>query len=304
MTKPHPQAQASGYHSFNRFILAVEGLSTPAQYAITVTLIFVVFGLDLMTGPEVAFSIFYLIPISLLAWHRGLQEALIGVFVCGLAWLLADKLNANDYSNPIIQYWNATVRTGFFFVVSYILVQLRRAVNEEQRLARTDNLTGVANSRWFLEIAAAEIARQRRYKHPLSIAFLDCDNFKDINDKFGHAAGDDLLKRIATAVQSSLREVDVVARLGGDEYAILLPESDARAAAYVSNKVRAALRLAVSDYNVTFSVGIVTYYEPPADVELMIHTADQVMYEAKKSGKDAVRHDIVGEAVVRTAEAP
>jgi diguanylate cyclase (GGDEF)-like protein len=304
VTKPHPQAQPTGYQSFHRFLLAVEGLSTPAQYAITATLIFIVFVLDFVTGPEVAFSIFYLLPISLLAWHRGLRAAIFGVFVCGLAWLLADTLNDHDYSHPAIQYWNALVRTGFFFVVSYILVQLRRAVNEEQRLARTDNLTGVANSRWFLEIAATEIARQRRYKHPLSIAFLDCDNFKDVNDKFGHAAGDELLKRIATAVQSSLREVDVVARLGGDEFAILLPESDARAALFVSNKVRAALKLAVSDFNVTFSVGIVTYHEAPASVELLVHSADQAMYEAKKSGKDAVRHHIVGEAAVRTAEAP
>jgi diguanylate cyclase (GGDEF)-like protein len=293
-----------GHKHFRRFIAAIEALSGPVQYAIVAILIATIFALDYITGPEVAFSIFYLIPVSLLAWSRGFVPACIGVLVCGLAWLTADTLNAHEYSHRAIQYWNASVRTSFFFVVAYILVQLRRAVDEEQRLARTDDLTGAANGRWFFEVAAAEIARQRRYHHPLSILFLDCDNFKTVNDQFGHAAGDDLLKRIAVSIQGALREVDLVARLGGDEFAVLLPESDGRAADHVTSKVSKALGMAVVDHKVTFSVGVVTYYEPPDDVETLVDSADQVMYEAKNAGKNAVRHRIIGSDMPRTAEGP
>lgn len=298
------QPSPRGTRKFRRFLAAVESLSIPAQYAITAVLIFVVFTLDFITGAEIAFSIFYLAPVSLLAWHRGLRAACVGAVICTAAWLLADVLNLHVYSNPSIQYWNALVRGGFFFVVAIILVQLRNAVDEEQRLARTDTLTGAANSRSFLEIAAAEVARQHRYHHPLSIAFLDCDNFKEVNDEYGHVAGDELLRRIASTIQRELRKVDVVARLGGDEFAVLLPESGERAAAIAMAKVSAALKTALADYAVTFSVGIVTYCEPPQDVEALIHSADRAMYDAKNAGKNTSRHYVIDAKATRTAEGP
>ncbi|MGQ0813643.1 MAG: GGDEF domain-containing protein [Gemmatimonadota bacterium] len=284
---------------FTSTVGIIEALPATAQYAISFALILLVFVCDVFTGSELAFSIFYLLPIALLAWHRGLPAGIIGVLASGLAWLIADVVTQHVYSNQAIQYWNALVRAGFFLIVAYILTVLRRAVNDQQRLARTDSLTGVANSRWFLEIAAAEVARQRRYARPLSIAFLDCDDFKQVNDRFGHTAGDGLLKRIAACVQDALREVDVVARLGGDEFALLLPETDACAANIVCAKVRDALTTAVAAYDVTFSIGLVTYLVPPVDVEAMIHAADQAMYDAKKTGKNASRHRIVGERLTQ-----
>jgi diguanylate cyclase (GGDEF)-like protein len=264
------------------------------QVIVAALMIAVIFIVDVVTGPEVALSIFYLLPISMLAWHRGWGMARISVIVSGLAWIAADILAGNAYQFEATRYWNGLVRVGFFVIVAYTLSQLRRTMFEAQRLARTDSLTGAANSRSFLELAAIEVARQHRYKHPLSIAFFDCDNFKEVNDKFGHAAGDDLLQRIAMGVQSVLREVDVVARLGGDEFGILLPESDERAALTVCGKLRDALRLAVSDYNVTFSIGLVTFLSPPEDVNHMVHVADEAMYEAKHSGKNAARHRVIG----------
>lgn len=272
----------------------VDGLGVRAQYAVVVVLIAIVFVLDVLTGYELAFSIFYLGPVSLLAWHRGRRAAFVGVAASGILWLLADRLAGHEYSMPAIQYWNALVRTGFFTIVAYMLTQLRAALEAQQQLARTDALTGVANSRYFMEIASNEIARQKRYGHPLSIAFLDCDDFKDVNDQFGHAAGDDLLRRLAWSVEQTLREVDMVARLGGDEFAILMPESDADAADTVCTKVREALKVATAQYAVTFSMGLVTYLAPPGDVEALLHVADEAMYEAKNAGKDATRHRVIG----------
>jgi diguanylate cyclase (GGDEF)-like protein len=147
--------------------------------------------------------------------------------------------------------------------------------------------------RAFNECLAHELVRQQRYEHPLSLAFLDCDNFKQVNDHFGHARGDDLLRTVAAAIYGDLREVDVVARLGGDEFAILLPESDVFAAETVAHKLRALLQEVTSEYGVTFSIGLVTYLVPAENTDDILHTADLAMYEAKRSGKNTVRHRII-----------
>jgi diguanylate cyclase (GGDEF)-like protein len=295
-TGPAPGGEAAAFADrlFGRLAGFVEGLPILGQYAIAVVLILAIFSADVWTGPELALSIFYLLPISLLGWQRGGRAAFAAVAVCGGAWLLADILSHHVYAHPAIRYWNALVRIGFFIIVAFILTQLRRALEGQQHLARTDGLTGVTNSRRFVEIAAAEIVRMERYGRPLSIAFLDCDNFKQVNDRQGHAAGDSLLRNIGLRIERSLRRTDVVARLGGDEFAVLMPETAATAASKVCEKLRLALADAVDQSGVTFSMGLVTYLEPPVDVEDMLHRADQAMYEVKQSGKDAVRQRIIG----------
>jgi diguanylate cyclase (GGDEF)-like protein len=275
----------------------VEQLSAASQYVIAAVLMIVVGLLDAALDPNLSFSIFYAAPVALLAWHRSWRSARLAIYGATAIWLIADFVSGPVYAHEAFRFWNAVVRFTFFFIVGYTVSRLRRAIEEEQRLARTDVLTGSANSRYFLEIAAAEVARQQRYEHPLSLAFLDCDNFKLVNDQHGHAAGDDLLRRIANAIQGCLREVDTVARLGGDEFAILLPESDAHAAESACTKVREALMLAVAEYDVTFSIGVVTYLTAPATVEVFIHSADEAMYESKKTGKNSTRHRVIAQTL-------
>ena len=290
---PVGRPSSFGDRIFRRAVARVEALSVPAQYLLAALLIAVIGIVDTITGFDIQLSILYLIPVSMLAWHRGWKAARIGGLVCMFVWLAADLIAGHVYTHMAVLFWNTSVRGLFFFLFGYVLSQLRFAVDEEQRLARTDSLTGVANSRSFLEAAAAEVARQHRYGEALSIAFLDCDNFKEVNDRHGHAEGDDLLRAIASCIKSSLRSVDTVARLGGDEFAILLPETDVAAAAIVSNKVRDSLRNAIDKHNVTFSIGLVTYLIPPYDVNALVHTADQAMYDAKKTGKNATRHRVI-----------
>ena len=263
-------------------------------YIIALLLILGVALIDIVTGPEIAFSIFYVLPIAMLAWYHGWRAARVSVFASGLAWLIADTLSGATYSIDGIQYWNAGVRTGFFFIIALILSQLRHALREEHRLARTDALTGVSNSRSFLEFATLELARQRRYDHPISIAYLDCDNFKRVNDFYGHAKGDELLRKVAMVTAQTLREVDIVARLGGDEFGILLPESDQKAAASVMKKLRNALKTVGQEYGVTFSMGVVTYLQPAESVDAMLNAADKLMYDVKRAGKNASRFRVFG----------
>ena len=279
-----------------RALLWVDRLQPTQCYFLAFVMVIFITFIDVITGPEIALSILYLAPVGMLAWHTNWTAARLGVFGSGLAWLIADIAAGATYSVPGIQYWNALVRTTSFFIVAYILHQLRTASREEHRLARTDTLTGVANSRMFIEYATLEAARQRRYFHPLSMAFLDCDNFKRVNDLYGHAVGDELLRKIAVAITRVLREVDVVARMGGDEFAILLPESDQKAASTVLRKLRNGLKTVGELYNVTFSVGIVTYLRPPETVDQMLAAADKAMYEAKRAGKNTSRHKVYGRA--------
>ncbi len=263
-------------------------------YTIAAVLIAIAAVSDLFTGSEVQWAIFYLPPVAMLAWHRNWGAARVAAVACGIVSLYVDVYTSVDLRLTAVQLWNAGVRMGVFLFVGFLLGQLRGLLREEHQMARTDELTGVANNRSFLEYATLELARQRRYYHPLSLAFLDCDNFKRVNDFYGHAKGDELLRRVALTITQTLREVDVVARLGGDEFAILLPESDQKAAAYVIRKLRNALKPVGEDYGVTFSMGIVTYLQPAESVDQMLKAADKVMYEVKRAGKNSAKHRTYG----------
>jgi diguanylate cyclase (GGDEF)-like protein len=168
--------------------------------------------------------------------------------------------------------------------------KLQLALNLEREQARMDSLTQVMNRRAFYEVAAAESARARRYKRPLTIAYLDVDNFKWVNDFCGHGAGDALLITLARILKEKTRSSDIVARIGGDEFAILLPETEVAAADIVLQKLRQSLLNAAREieWPVTFSIGAVFYKEPPASVDVMVHRADEVMYSIKNGGKDSI----------------
>jgi GGDEF domain-containing protein len=113
-------------------------------------------------------------------------------------------------------------------VVVYLLTEYKDRAEREEILARTDPLTEVANSRYLYTLAEMEIERLSRYEHPFTVAYMDIDNFKEINDRFGRRAGDELLCLVASTMQNNLRITDTVARLGGDEFIILLPETKGR----------------------------------------------------------------------------
>lgn len=159
---------------------------------------------------------------------------------------------------------------------------------------RTDSLTGAVNRRFFYEVLQRELDRSRRYHHPLTIAYLDLDNFKVINDQWGHSTGDQVLRTVVESAQQQLRSTDVLARLNGDEFAVLFPETGQQAAQSAVPKLHAAL-LQVMHQNawpVTFSTGVVTCLAPPAAVDELIQSADELMYSVKRSGKNAIHYAI------------
>jgi diguanylate cyclase (GGDEF)-like protein len=213
---------------------------------------------------------------------------------------MADIFTAQGYSHPVIPYWNLVVTLGVFVIVSASLHQLKESLRNANELARTDTLTGCANRRAFFEIAGNELKRMNRYKRPFTIAYLDLDEFKHVNDNLGHEAGDNLLRCVADAIKADIRSSDLLARIGGDEFVMLLPETNEDQAQSVVQKLAASLQSALQKENwaVSYSMGVVTYIRPPATVDDMLVKADHMMYAAKREGKNKVRFLVWKESAI------
>jgi diguanylate cyclase (GGDEF)-like protein len=159
-------------------------------------------------------------------------------------------------------------------------------------LATTDGLTALFNRRHFDELARAEWARFQRYGRPLSL-LLDVDKFKSINDRFGHDAGDLVLKAVAHICQTTKRQIDVAARTGGEEFALLLPETDEAAAEVAAERLRKAIQIHTGalpgeNLKVTVSIGVAGAALGMPAFEVMLKRADEALYEAKRSGRNRV----------------
>ena len=245
---------------------------------------------------DVSVGIFYLIPVSLGSWFLSTISRIVISFFTATVWLGVDVYSGQAGGHSVASYRNAFV--GFVFLIFFglILGGLRRAYNHQKELARTDYLTQLANARSFYEATELEIVRLRRYEHPFTLAYLDIDDFKAINDEHGHGEGDRLLKTLGEAATRNLRETDLVARLGGDEFTILLPETDADAAKIAIEKLRHFLLDEMRNHGwaATFSIGVVTCKSAPESVSEVLKLGDRLAYEAKNSGKDAARYDVIG----------
>ena len=156
------------------------------------------------TGYEIDLAIFYLVPIALVTRCVGLMGGIFLSVACAATWFVADIAAGHEHSHPLIPYWNALVNFGFFMAVSVALAKIKNSMESLREMTETDPLTGILNSRGFEQRARIEIDRLSRYKRPLSVAYLDVDNFKAVNDSFGHSAGDGLLVRLAAVLRASV----------------------------------------------------------------------------------------------------
>ena len=235
---------------------------------------------------DLSVSTFYLVPIAIASWYINRRSGVVLSLLCSLAWLWADA-TAKQSAITFLLVWNSGIRLSFFIIVNYLISLQKRAYQKERRFARIDGLTGIHNHRFFKEALRLEIERSRRYKTSFTLAYLDLDNFKAVNDKFGHQEGDRLLKALAYQLRKTLRTNDTVGRLGGDEFAILLPQIAPVKVPCLLKRVQAQLQESISSrWLVSFSIGVVIFAESPVSVEAAIAQADRVMYDIKKSGKN------------------
>jgi len=186
---------------------------------------------------------------------------------------------------PLYLYlWLSTssVMAGFGFVTGHYQDRL-------QVISNTDALTGLASRRRFTEALEREVARSLRYGAPLTLLLIDVDQFKRVNDQFGHAAGDRALSRVVGSLRSSCRQTDLPARYGGDEFALLLPETTGEKGLQLAQRIAVALRDPAlegpEDPPLTLSIGV-AQLAPGERMAALARRADQGLYQAKTSGRN------------------
>ncbi len=247
----------------------------------------VVAGLDYATR-DLSVVIFYLVPIAFSVWYGG---GWIGAIIS------AASVAAWHFSNLAwtqISYSNIAEKLLFFLFTTAVLSKLKHSLALSYRLSRTDPLTGLLNRLSFYELLSLEIKLSRRYAHPVTLLYLDADNFKAVNDLQGHQTGDRVLRIIGSTLRETLRSTDLVARIGGDEFCVFLPETDAERAAAVCSVLHEKLNqeLARGGWAVTVSIGMATFLHPPRNVDEVIYQSDKLMLGVKKRGKNAVQHEV------------
>ena len=264
-----------------------------AILVISFALVMILGVIDHLTGYDISFSIFYLLPVVLVSWFDKRSHAVIISILSAAVWLFADISSGHIYSHSAIPAWNSIMRLGFFLIVAFSLLEIKKLLEKEQTSARTDFLTGVANSRAFYSFAQIEIDRSARFSRPFTIAYIDIDNFKQVNDRLGHIQGDNLLQSVAKTIKDNIRSIDIVARLGGDEFAILCSETNEENAKTALNKVQKELLSIVknNDWPVTFSIGAVICSKS-CDLDELIKEADKLMYTVKERGKNGIKYKI------------
>ena len=182
-------------------------------------------------------------------------------------------------------------RTIFKFLAGS---NIENAYHEEiYRLTTVDGLTQIFNKRYFLETLEREISRAHRYHRDLSLILFDIDHFKEVNDTFGHLAGDSVLKQMAAVLKHRIRREDIISRYGGEEFAIILPEISGANAALFAEKIRKLVEKTTFKFEdtkipVTVSVGVATMDETVQDVTAFLHLVDRKLYQAKAEGRNRV----------------
>lgn len=269
----------------------------PLLVAISLLLVGLIALASYETPVEIRFSFFYLLPISLNAWFAGRRAGVLFSFLSAGAWLTEFLLEQRHTASEVeVAYWNTGLLLSFYLVLAVLLSTLSRVLEREKIAARADPLTHIPNRRAFFELAEAEIQRVSRYGGRFTVAYMDLDNFKQVNDRDGHETGDRVLRQVAEAIRKSLRVNDIVARVGGDEFIVLLPEAGAQEAETVVRKLENHLTelMRQGGWAVTLSTGAVTFEKPPDSVDQMVKLADELMYSVKTSGKNRLAKRTIG----------
>ncbi len=234
--------------------------------------------------------------VAAAAWLERTRSGVLVTLAGGIGWYLpllgspTAGVQHVDHSSAIL---GTMVCLGFAMLAGH----LRRSVQHARLAAESDDLTQLLNKRGFQTRLDAEANRSLRTGRPLTVAFLDCDDFKAINDTLGHVTGDELLRTIAQTLQRNVRNYDSVARMGGDEFAILFPEMPPAKAQLTADRLIEAIRstMQTHDWSLSVSVGVVVFERPGTALE-MLAAADEAMYAVKRSGK--------GQSLIRVISRP
>lgn len=259
---------------------------TRVQLEILLTLLLALIGYaDYLIGADISLSILYLLPAGIATWYVGRNTGIALALASAVFSQMAHIGTGRIQAHPWLTAWNGFLHFCFMLIIVHLLAHLHAHLRVEQQLAKKDALTGIFNRRAFMESLQYILDMAAREHWPVTLTYVDVDDFKDINDSKGHAEGDRVLRMIASGLVQPMRHTDVVARLGGDEFALILPHADRRTAEHLVERLRAAIVDEGSP--VTCSIGCVTFLAPTT-AEYAVMQADMLMYEAKKHGKNRV----------------
>jgi diguanylate cyclase (GGDEF)-like protein len=248
--------------------------------------------LDSFTSYDVSVSLLYLVPIMLMAWYEG------GIFVAVMSifsvinWAIADMVSGHIYSHIAIPLWNAIMMLGMFLIIGYTITMLKKLLVKEREHSHDDDLTNVANIRFFYERASIEIKRLSINKRPLSLMYLAIDNLRFINESLGYVTGDFLLHEVAQTMKAALQSTSLISRFGGAEFAILIPGTQTENVTTVISDVQKRLLEMVNKHNwpVTFSIGVVTDVDAAYNIDELINMSKDLMKASKITGKNTVEY--------------
>jgi diguanylate cyclase (GGDEF)-like protein len=277
----HMEARSKGAALIFPLITPAAGARARAVYLASILAMVSIFGLDLADGSTIWLHVLYVFPIAACAYYceRVLPVAL-GVAIAGglqLITLLAYDMPVSSIAANIF------IETASGAMIVALTRGARANIARMEALSVTDELTRLPNRRGVESVIRREIARQKRHGGVLSLAILDLDRFKELNDCHGHSAGDQALKLIGEVLGKHTRESDSVARLGGDEFVIVMPDTQNRECAALCRSLATAIarRMTAADLSITASIGFTTFAEAPDSVSVALQKADRAMYAAK-----------------------
>jgi diguanylate cyclase (GGDEF)-like protein len=259
------------------------GAPSRAVYLASILAMVSIFGLDLADGSKIWLNILYVFPIVASAFYcERTRLVVVGVAIAGGLQLLT----LITYELPV---WsiaaNIVIELASAAVIVIFTRSARANIARMEALTVTDELTRLPNRRGVESVIRREIARRRRYGGVFSVAVLDLDRFKEVNDYQGHAVGDRALKLIGEVLSRCTRESDSVARLGGDEFVIVMPDTQGTECAALCRGLSRAItrRMTLADLSITASIGFATFEEAPGSVSIALQKADRAMYAVKAS---------------------
>lgn len=271
-------------------------LDRRSAWAITLGAWATTIAIDQVTGPQINLLFVYMIISCFAAWclseRVGLAIGLSSVAMMSLVNGVSTAFPAQGHLSLIATLWNTAGRMIAFTILVLLASGLRYALDQVSWRASTDPLTGLLNRGAFTRGMVGMIAQAQRQKSALMIAYVDLDGFKAVNDLHGHASGDIVLTRFAAAAAQAIRASDLFARVGGDEFALLLGLEQCAQGDIIAERLHNRLTEALADtgFDVTCSMGaLVLDGRQVTTTSALIDAADGLMYEVKRSGKNALR---------------
>jgi diguanylate cyclase (GGDEF)-like protein len=265
------------------------GLSRKWRVLATLILVVTIGALDLLPGARVSLTPLYVLPVAFAGWYLSRAIALAIASGAAMLPLLGVLVPPVLPPQPLL---DTVVRLVSFSILVVGAAMLRGAFDH----ARSDELTGIAGEPAFAYSVAAELQRARRYGRALTVAYIDIDSFKSLNEQVGRYAGDAVLRSTARALRRMLRKSDVVARVGDDEFAILFPEAGFGAAQGAIEKIRVHLPGALErgSHTLKFCIGAASFATAPETVDALLGAAQRQLREAKHKGPGSLSHELVG----------